>query len=48
MAMKLRAPAVLVEQKVSVTMTYYGYPSAQWHQIRTDNPMGRIIREIRR
>jgi putative transposase len=47
-AMKLKAAAELVEQKVSETMTYYGYPSTHWRQIRTNNPLERIIREIRR
>ncbi len=47
-AMKLRTAAELVEQKVSETMTYYAYPSTHWRQIRTNNPLERIIREIRR
>jgi putative transposase len=47
-AMKLRTAAELVEQKVGETMTYYAYPSTHWRQIRTNNPLERIIREIRR
>ena len=47
-AMKLKTAAELVEQKVSETLTYYGYPSTHWRQIRTNNPLERIIREIRR
>ncbi len=46
--MKLRTAAELVEQKVSETLTYYAYPSTHWRQIRTNNPLERIIREIRR
>ena len=46
--MKLRTAAELVEQKVSETMTYYAYPSTHWRQMRTNNPLERIIREIRR
>ena len=46
--MKLRTAAELVEQKVSETMTYYAYPSTHWRQLRTNNPLERIIREIRR
>jgi putative transposase len=46
--MKLRAAAELVEQKVSETLTYYKYPSTHWRQLRTNNPLERIIREIRR
>lgn len=47
-AMKLKTAAELVEQKASETMTCYGYPSTHWRQIRTNNPLQRIIREIRR
>jgi putative transposase len=47
-AMKLKSAAELVEQKVSETMTYYTYPSTHWRQLRTNNPLERIIREIRR
>jgi putative transposase len=32
----------------SDTLTYYAYPSTHWRQIRTNNPLERIIREIRR
>lgn len=46
--MRLRTAAELVEQKVGETLTYYGYPSTHWRQIRTNNPLERIIREIRR
>jgi len=47
-AMKLKSAAELVEQKVAETLTYYAYPSTHWRQIRTNNPLERIIREIRR
>jgi transposase-like protein len=47
-AMKLKTAAELVEQKGSETLTYYAYPSTHWRQIRTNNPLERIIREIRR
>jgi transposase-like protein len=46
--MKLKSAAELVEQRVSETLTYYAYPSTHWRQIRTNNPLERIIREIRR
>jgi putative transposase len=46
--MKLKSAAELVEHNVSETLTYYGYPSTHWRQIRTNNPLERIIREIRR
>lgn len=47
-AMKLRAAADLVEQSIEQTLTYYRYPTEHWRRIRTNNPMERIIREIRR
>lgn len=43
-----RSAGELVEQKVAKTLTYYAYPSMHWRQIRTNNPLERIIREIRR
>jgi transposase-like protein len=46
--MKLKSAAELVEHNVSETLTYYAYPSTHWRQIRTNNPLERIIREIRR
>jgi putative transposase len=47
-AMKLKSAADLVEQKAIETLTYYSYPSTHWRQIRTNNPLERTIREIRR
>jgi putative transposase len=47
-AMKLKTAAELVEQKVFETLTYYAYPCTHWRQIRTNNPLERITREIRR
>ena len=46
--MKLQRAAELVESKAVETLTYYAYPSNHWRQIRTNNPLERIIREIRR
>ena len=46
--LKLKTAAELVEQKVAETLTYYAYPPNHWRQIRTNNPLERIIREIRR
>jgi putative transposase len=39
---------VLVEQEVDETLVYYAFPSTHWRQIDTNNPLERIIREIRR
>jgi len=47
-AMKLRQAAQLVEAAIPDTLTYYRYPDAHWRRIRTNNPMERLIREIRR
>ena len=47
-AMKLGAAAKLVEEHIEETLTYYAFPSQHWLKIRTNNPMERIIREIRR
>ena len=30
------------------TLTYYHFPSAHWQRIRTNNPLERILREVRR
>jgi transposase-like protein len=46
--MKLSNAAKLVEQKAIETLTYFAYPSTHWRQTRTNNPLERIIREIRR
>jgi transposase-like protein len=46
--MKLKAAADLVAKNIDQTLTYYHFPSKHWRRIRTNNPMERIIREIRR
>jgi transposase-like protein len=33
---------------VRETLTYYGFPDCHWIKIRTNNPLERIMREIRR
>jgi putative transposase len=30
------------------TLTYYAFPEEHWRRIRTNNPLERILREIRR
>ena len=47
-AMKLPAAAELLETKGHETLTYYEFPTNPWRQLRTNNPLERIIREIRR
>ena len=40
--------AEIVETAVEETLTYYGFPEEHWRRIRTNNPLERILREIRR
>ncbi|WP_090880267.1 IS256 family transposase [Bauldia litoralis] len=40
--------ANLVEQHVGETLTYYAFPDSHWIKLRTNNPLERIMREIRR
>ena len=46
--MKLKTAADLVENKIHETLTYYHYPDTHWVRIRTNNPLERIMKEIRR
>jgi transposase-like protein len=46
--MKLGKAAALVRTGALETLTYYAFPSEHWRRIRTNNPMERIMREIRR
>ena len=46
--MKLRTAAALVDAAVSETFTYYAYPPQHWLKIKTNNPMERLLREVRR
>jgi transposase-like protein len=45
--MKLGRAAMLVHGAFSETLTYYAFPSTRSRRIRTNNPMERIMREIR-
>ena len=47
-AMKLPRAAELVSLHGEETLTYFLFPSNHWRQIKTNNPLERIIREIRR
>jgi len=47
-AMRLPKAAELVEAKMHETLTYFAFPSNHWRQVKTNNPLERIIREIRR
>ncbi|HRS11173.1 MAG TPA: IS256 family transposase [Sedimentisphaerales bacterium] len=47
-ALKLPAAAELVREGIGETLTYYAFPDKHHRQIRTNNPLERIMREIRR
>lgn len=46
--MRLRAAAVKIREGIEQTLTYYAFPDKHHRQIRTNNPLERIMREIRR
>ena len=46
--MKLTQAADKIRESIAETLTYYDFPSAHWRRIRTNNPLERIMREIRR
>lgn len=47
-AAKMNKAADLVEQAVHDTLAHYVFPDIHWQKIRTNNPLERIMREIRR
>jgi len=47
-SMKLRKAAEMVADDVAETMSYYAFPQVHWRQLRTNNPLERIMREIHR
>jgi transposase-like protein len=46
--MKLAKAARVVEEGVAETLSYMAFPREHWTRIRTNNPLERIMREIRR
>jgi transposase-like protein len=46
--MKLRKAAAVVREGAAERLSYYHFPREHWHRIRTNNPLERIMREIRR
>jgi transposase-like protein len=46
--MKLGKAARIVEEGVAETLSYMHFPREHWTRIRTNNPLERIMREIRR
>lgn len=46
--MKLRNASEALDNGLQETLTYMDFPSEHWRRIRTNNPLERIMREIRR
>ena len=46
--MKMSQAAKIVEQGAAETLSYYAFPSQHWRSLRTNNPLERLMREIRR
>src|SRR3990170_184896 len=46
--MKLLGAVKKVEDAIDETLTYYHFPGEHWIRIRTNNPLERILKEIRR
>src|SRR6516165_2307885 len=46
--MRLGKAAEIVEAGVDETLSYYSFPPEHWRSIRTNNPLERLNREIRR
>ena len=47
-AARMNTAADLVERSIHETLTYYAFPDIHWQKIRTNNPLERIMKEIRR
>lgn len=47
-AMRLAKVAQWIADTVDETLAYYAFPNEHWRRIRTNNPLERIMREIRR
>ena len=47
-ARKLSKAAELVESHIAETFSFYSFPDQHWIKLKTNNPLERIMREIRR
>ncbi len=45
---RLPRAAELIEESIDETLTYYAFSDGHWRKIRTNNPLERIMKEIRR
>ncbi len=46
--MKLEKAAARVRESIMETLAYYSFPETHWRRIRTNNPLERLLREVRR
>ncbi|UCF67767.1 MAG: IS256 family transposase [Acidobacteriota bacterium] len=46
--MKLKKAAELLQEGVGETLSYYRFPREHWRHVKTNNPLERILREVRR
>ena len=46
--MKLAKAAQMVEESIEETLHYMNFPREHWRSLRTNNPLERLIREVRR
>jgi len=46
--MKLAGAADCIAKGVEETLSYFHFPSQHWRNLRTNNPLERVMREIRR
>ena len=45
---RMKRAAELVDDYVGETLTYYAFPDSHWIKLKTNNPLERLMREIRR
>lgn len=45
---RMSRAAELVGESIDETLSYYAFPDSHWRKIRTNNPLERIMKEIRR
>jgi transposase-like protein len=45
---RLTRAAELLQSAIEETFAFYAFPEEHWRRIRTNNPLERILREIRR
>jgi transposase-like protein len=46
--LRLSKAAVLVQAAVAETLSYMAFPREHWRSLRTNNPLERVMRELRR